>query len=156
MVEEEPLGTGGAIKFASSDLKEPFMVLNGDVIGNVNIKDFHAHWDTMRADNTQGAIVVAEVGDARDFGLMKLEGNHVVRFSEKPKDFRPGFINAGIYIFSPSVFDRDLGKSFSLENDVFPRLADDRMLLYFLHKGTWTDLGTEDRLKKARDAGNDN
>ena len=41
IVEPEPLGTGGAIKFASRDISEPFMVLNGDILSDINFSGLY-------------------------------------------------------------------------------------------------------------------
>ncbi len=145
VVEEEPLGTGGALKFASRDVEDPFMAINGDVITDLDLKNFVNHYQQRK--ETPNTIVVYEVEDARDFGLLKLEGDNILKFQEKPKDERAGFINAGFYILDPSVLRGYPGKRFSIENDIFPDLAREGKLGYFLHRGFWTDAGTEERLK---------
>lgn len=146
IVEQKLLGTGGAIKFASRDLKEPFMALNGDILADINLKEFLEHHKRIPEGNF---ISVYEVEDARDFGLLKLEGNQILKFSEKPKEERTGFINAGFYILHPRVFKEFPQDSFSVETEIFPALARENKLFYYLHKGFWTDLGTETRLAQA-------
>lgn len=149
VVESRPLGTGGALRFASRDLDEPFMALNGDVVGDMDIGGFLNYWNTLETRGGRNAILVSEVGDARDFGLLKLEGEYILRFSEKPREERSGFINAGLYILEPEALRSTALETFSIENDVFPRLALEGRLYYFLHRGAWTDLGTEERLRRA-------
>lgn len=146
VVEEEPLGTGGALKFASQDLEYPFMALNGDVITDLDLKAFIARYKKLK--EVQNMIAVYEAEDARDFGLLKLEGDFILSFLEKPKDQRTGFINLGFYILDSRTLQEYPEKSFSIENDIFPNLARSKKLGYFLHRGYWTDAGTEERLRK--------
>lgn len=94
-------------------------------------------------------IAVYEAEDARDFGLLKLEGERILKFHEKPKDDRTGFINAGFYILHPDALHAHPEERFSIEHDIFPFLARDGKLGYFLHRGYWTDAGTEERLRLA-------
>jgi len=147
VIEEELLGTGGALKFASQDLEEPFMALNGDVISDMDFKGFLDHYNKL--EEIPHMIAVYEAEDARDFGLLKLEGERVLKFHEKPSEERAGFINAGFYILHPDALRAHPEKRFSIEHDIFPFLARDGKLGYFLHRGYWTDAGTEERLRLA-------
>ncbi len=150
VVEKEPLGTGGALKFASRDLTGPFIALNGDVITDINVKEFLDGYE--RLPHIPHSVAVYETDDARDYGLVKLEGDHILRFQEKPKERRSGFINAGFYILHPEALHRHPQNAFSVEYDIFPSLARNRKLGYFIHRGRWTDAGTEERLRLANDA----
>lgn len=151
VVETEPLGTGGALKRASQDLEEPFMALNGDIVGDMDLGRMLKRWEKVKDRKNPNMILVSDVEDAKDFGLLKLEGDTILRFFEKPSESRTGFINAGIYILSPESLRQYPEVAFSIENDIFPRLAERGNLYHFLHTGDWTDLGTEDRLWEARE-----
>lgn len=146
VVEPEPLGTGGALKFASSDLNEPFLAMNGDIITDFDFRGFHGRYQEL--GTIPNMIAVYETDDARDFGLAKLEGDHILKFQEKPVEKRSGFVNTGFYILDPQALRAHPGKSFSIEHDIFPRLAQARKLGYFIHRGCWTDAGTEERLRR--------
>lgn len=148
VIENKPLGTGGAIKFASHDLKDDFMVLNGDIFANADLKGFiRRHKELKRQKNILGSILAVHVPDARDFGLIKHENGLVSEFLEKPEKKQPGYINAGVYILNKRAFHNVSRETFSIEHDVFPDLAKQGLLGVYLAEGYWTDLGTEERLK---------
>ncbi len=147
VIEPEPLDTGGAIKFASKDLKEPFMVLNGDILSDINFKSFHARFKQRPEENI---MAVHHTPDARSYGIIKKRGGRVAEFLEKPFDPIPGHINAGFYVLSPETLKNIKEKRFSIEKDVFPKIAAQGKLGYYIHKGFWTDAGTEERLKEAK------
>ena len=147
VIEPEPLDTGGAIRFASSDLTEPFMVLNGDILSDVHFKNFSERFKKRSEENI---IAVYHTPDARSYGIIKKNRSRVVEFLEKPEKAMPGHINAGFYILHPKIFKNIREKKFSIEKNIFPQLAAQGKLGYYIHKGFWTDAGTEERLKEAR------
>ena len=155
IIESEPLGTGGAIKFASKDLKEDFMILNGDILTDINFSEFLKFHKNVPQTNS---LTVWHCQDARPYGLIDLlasgwstVGRKVIKFHEKPKELISGYINAGFYILSPNIFKNTKKISFSIEKDIFPKLAENGQLAAYIHKGFWTDVGTEKRLKEVRD-----
>ena len=146
VVEGEPLGTGGAIKYAAEDTKEPFMVLNGDVLADFNFN--HA----VAAGKNTNVIMGRHLPDARDMGLLEInhDSGSITAFLEKPTHSRPGIINAGVYVLHPNIFEKT-PKAFSIENQIFPALAQKGELLHVPHEGRyWFECGTEDRLKIVR------
>ncbi|MFY9457348.1 MAG: NDP-sugar synthase [Candidatus Spechtbacterales bacterium] len=147
VIEREPLDTGGAIKFASKDLGEPFLALNGDILSDINFKNFYARFQKRPEENI---MAVHHTPDARSYGIIKKRGGRVVEFLEKPSDKVPGHINAGFYILRPTIFENMKEKRFSMEKDIFPHLAARGKLGYYIHRGFWTDAGTEQRLAEAR------
>lgn len=148
VIEREPLDTGGAIKFASKDLKEPFMVLNGDILNDMNFSGFYRKF---RRTSQENIMAVFHISDASSYGIIKRENGRIAEFLEKPLEKRQGYINAGFYILSPRVFDGVKKKRFSIEKDVFPSLAASGNLSCYTHRGFWTDAGTEERLEEVRE-----
>ena len=146
VIEPEPLGTGGAIKFASKDLKEEFMVLNGDNLMDINLAEFVQF-------HKQHSLVNSMIGwfcmDARGWGLIKNKGVKVLEFKEKPKRKCQGLINAGVYILSPEIFNSVKTKNFSVEYDIFPNLVKQEHLAVFAHQGKWMGVNTEKDIKIA-------
>lgn len=142
VVEPEPLGTGGGIKYATRDWHEPFLVLNGDILSDLDVAMFAA----SRPD----AIGCAYQEDARGFGLVDIEEGVVRAFHEKPTEPSAGYINAGYYLLAPEAVQSIAADRFMIETEVFPRLAADGALTAFIHNGYWIDVGTEDRFWKAQ------
>lgn len=145
VVESEPLGTGGAARFASRDLAGPFMVLNGDTFGYFDFR-------SIRAAHEPGFAVMAThwKDDARDFGLLGVRDGFIREYLEKPKEPVGGYINAGCYMLHPNHFAGTPKGFFMLEQEVFPRLAREGLLKAHSHEGFWEDLGTEARLERIR------
>lgn len=120
VIEEEPLGTAGAIKYArSSFLKESaFVVANGDIITNFDL-------GKLVAANKQVATI--SLTPLRStYGIVDSDGTRVLGFREKPI-IKDNWLNAGIYAMSTKIFDY-LPDSGSLESIVFPKLAAEGLL----------------------------
>ncbi|MFN3301916.1 MAG: NDP-sugar synthase [Patescibacteria group bacterium] len=147
IIEKEPLLTGGAIKFASRDLKEPFMVIFGDILADINLKKFLDFFHKKK----KNIITLYKVKDATSYGLAKIrKDGRVKEFLEKPQKKMAGYINANFSIFYPEVFKKIKKKKFLVETEVYPQLAKKGELYAYIHRGKWIDIGTEERLKFAR------
>ena len=151
-VEESPLGTGGAIWNAKSYIKSSeFMVVNGDTFCNVEIKK----GITLIEDkNAIMAMAMLKKDNASRYGRLTVnETNKIIAFEEKSKIKKSGFINAGTYIMSKALFTiySPTKPSFSLENDVFPILCQDKRGVYGveIEPESFIDMGTKDSYKKA-------
>lgn len=141
VVEPIALGTGGGIRFAGKDLDEPFLVVNGDILSDINVREF--------VSAQPHAIVGAYQKDARPYGLLDIQNKKVAAFQEKPTEECGGYINAGFYFLHPDVFSGITSESFMIEKEIFPQLAESGKLNVFTHDGYWIDCGTEERLKQA-------
>jgi NDP-sugar pyrophosphorylase family protein len=146
VIEPEPLGTGGAIKFASKDLKEELMVLNGDNLMDINLAKFVQFHKEHPLSNS---IIGWFCEDARGWGLIKNKGIKISEFKEKPKRKCQGLINAGVYILSPEIFKSVKTKNFSIEYDIFPNLVKQEQLAVFVHRDKWMGVNTEEDVKIA-------
>lgn len=147
VVENEPLGTGGGVKLAIEGISGPFLVLNGDTIADF---DFSSITRFHRPDTA--SVVSYFVEDARDFGLLRLEGESVREFLEKSSQPQSGHINAGCYILYPEHFADTPSGHFMLERELLPRLARQGLMRTFVHNGFWEDAGTEERLRRLRNS----
>jgi mannose-1-phosphate guanylyltransferase len=143
--EPQPLGTGGALKFAESLLDERFLMLNGDVLTDLDLSAQLALHDMRGA---QATLALTPVEDPSAYGLVRtLEDGAVTQFVEKPApdqiDTRN--ISAGIYVLERSVLDLlEPEQPASIERDVFPRLVGDGLYAY-VGDGYWLDIGTPER-----------
>ncbi len=97
VVEEEALGTGGAIRYALPHLEERFFALNGDVLADL---DLSALWKQHVETNARATLGLYRVEDSSSYGLVDIdERGRVLRFSEKDPDRTgSGLINAGTYV----------------------------------------------------------
>ncbi|UXD21096.1 nucleotidyltransferase [Ignicoccus pacificus DSM 13166] len=119
VVEDEPLGTGGAIKNTESVLRneDKFVVLNGDILTNLNVRKV---CEALEGDLV-GTIALVPLPSPYGIVLFDKESGLIKEFKEKPRipDY---FINAGIYCFTNKIFDY-LPKSGNIEKVTFPELA---------------------------------
>jgi NDP-sugar pyrophosphorylase family protein len=136
-VEEEPLGRGGGFRLAMSTFKtdEPVVGCNGDNITNVNLRDLVA------AHRQSGAMATAVLTPLQSpYGIVDLDReNRVVAFREKPE--LPYWLNAGIYVFDPSVRDL-LPERGDHEDTTFPALVAQRQLLGYPTHAFWRTADT--------------
>ena len=143
-VEKEPLGTGGAIRNAADLLgrDESIVIFNGDVLSSHNLRgqiDFH---DKNSADVT---LHLTQVDDARAYGCVPMDSNgRVTAFLEKMENPPTNKINAGCYVFSPSVIDEIAPNTVvSIERETFPHLVSSGKKVFgYLDQSYWLDIGT--------------
>ena len=149
LVEDEPLGTGGAIRNAAAGLSggpdDPVLVFNGDVLSGLDIAGLVARHREADADVT---LYLTRVADPRPFGLVPTDGEgRVTAFLEKPQtpqEIVTDQINAGCYVFRRSVIDAiPTGRPVSVERETFPGLlASGATVLGVVDEAYWLDLGT--------------
>jgi mannose-1-phosphate guanylyltransferase len=155
-VEKEPLGTGGAIRNAAEliDLEaakaahEEFVIFNGDVLSHHSIA---AQLDFHRKHQADVTLHLISVEDARAFGCVPTDKDgRVTAFLEKMDNPVTNAINAGCYIFSPTVIaDIPLGKVVSVERETFPNLVSSgRPVFGYNEQSYWLDIGTPAALFK--------
>jgi NDP-sugar pyrophosphorylase family protein len=123
-VEDEPLGTAGAIANCQDKLENgSFYVFNGDVLSDVDLSALAA---SHVARGGMGTIFLTPVEDPRRYGLVELrEDGAIASFLEKPGEWEgTALINAGVYVLEPEVLEMiPRGRLFSIERGVFPKLA---------------------------------
>jgi mannose-1-phosphate guanylyltransferase len=143
--EPEPMGTGGAVKFAESLLDERFLMLNGDVLTDLDLTEQLEQHEQTGAVAT---LALTPVEDPSAYGLVRTASDcAVTAFVEKPSadQVDTNRINAGAYVLERRVLDLlEAGRPASIERDVFPRLVGDGLYGY-LAEGYWLDIGTPER-----------
>jgi D-glycero-alpha-D-manno-heptose 1-phosphate guanylyltransferase len=146
-VEEVPLGTGGAICLAASLCKTTeVFVLNGDSYVDL---DFAAMRGAHRACRAQLSICAVTVPEAGRYGCVQIEADRIVGFSEKGTA-GPGLINAGVYLFAPSlVVNANLPKAFSVERDFLMARLHQLSPLAFVVDGLFIDIGVPEDYARA-------
>lgn len=148
--EPNPLGTGGALRFAGEMLDERFLMLNGDVLTDI---DLAAQLDQHEQTGARATIALASVEDPSAYGLVRRGADHsVTEFLEKPSpdEIDTNLVNAGAYVLERSILD-DMpppGTNISIERDVFPTLVGCGLYGYAA-QGYWLDIGTPERYLQA-------
>ena len=141
--EPEPLGTGGATKFAEEHITGTFITMNSDVVTDLALEDILAF---HRQKGANGTISLWPVENVHEFGVVSLDDNgRIDEFVEKPKpeDAPSNLINAGAYIMERHVLDMiPPGCFVSLEQEIFPKIIKTPQGFYgFNHGNYWVDVG---------------
>jgi mannose-1-phosphate guanylyltransferase len=144
--EPEPLGTGGALKYAEEMLDERFLMLNGDVLTDI---DLTAQLRQHEQTGARVTLALFGVEDPSAYGLVtRHEDASVKAFVEKPRpdEIETSLISAGAYVIEREVLDRmaPAGGRISIERDLFPELVGHGLYGYEA-SGYWLDIGTPDR-----------
>jgi mannose-1-phosphate guanylyltransferase len=144
-VEDAPLDTAGAIRFAAgvAGIDDTFLVVNGDVLTDLDVTALIAFHRDRGAEAT---VALTPVDDPSAFGVVPTdEDGRVVAFIEKPPpgDAPTNLINAGTYVLEPSVLARiPAGRRVSIERETFPALVADGRLYALGSAAAWVDAGT--------------
>ncbi|WP_306215184.1 mannose-1-phosphate guanylyltransferase [Actinoplanes sp. RD1] len=143
-VEDEPLGTGGAVRNAANHLRGagPVVILNGDVLGGL---DLGALLDRHRRYDADVTLHLRRVPDPAAYGVVTTGPDGAVRaFEEKTERPPTDQVNAGTYVFSRAALDEiPAGRVVSLERETFPALIGAGRRVQSLHdEAYWLDIGT--------------
>jgi mannose-1-phosphate guanylyltransferase len=144
--EEEPLGTGGAIRNAARGLRggpdDPVVIFNGDVLSG---HDIAAQLDMHSKADAAVTLHLVEVPDPARFGCVPLDpAGRVTAFLEKTPNPVTNRINAGCYVFRRSVIDEiPPNRVVSVERETFPAfIARGQVLMGFVDTAYWLVVGT--------------
>lgn len=146
--EPAPLDTAGGARSAVDRVDGPFLVLNGDILTDVDVRAVAEAHERAGADAT---LVLTRVDDTSSFGVCVRDGTRITRFVEKPAPGTlPGqdTVNAGTYVLEPEALARFPEGRLSFERTVFPGILDDGGHIEgVVWDGVWADLGTPDRYR---------
>ena len=129
--------TGGRVKRLESWMRdETFMMTYGDGVSDVNLQDL------LRFHKSQGKLAtVTAVRPPARFGAMMIEGDMVLRFTEK-SPVAEGWINGGFFVFEPGIFRYISGDNAGLEAEALEQLAADGELAAYKYPGFWQSMDT--------------
>jgi dTDP-glucose pyrophosphorylase len=144
--EDQPLGTGGAVGLLPERPTLPFVVMNGDLLTTINFEslvDFHQE---HRADLT---LCVRRYSHQIPYGVAEIRGGEVMSIVEKPN--HECFISGGIYVLSPSVFDRlTPQRRIDMPELMRELIAEKQRVTAFPVTEYWIDIGRIEDLERAR------
>lgn len=151
-VEDEPLGTAGSVKQVENLLTEPFLIISGDALTDLNLSNIISFHQENRAVST---ITLVRVDNPLEFGVVIVdEEGRVRRFLEKPGwgEVFSDTVNTGIYVIDPSVFKlMQPNKVYDWSKDIFPALlAKEDRLFGYVANGYWCDIGNLQQYRQAQ------
>jgi mannose-1-phosphate guanylyltransferase/phosphomannomutase len=142
-VEETPLGTAGSVKNAERYLDEPFLIISGDAVTDINLQEVIAFHQEKGAEAT---LTLYRVPNPLEYGVIITDPDgKITQFLEKPSwgEVISDTVNTGIYVLEPAVLDLiEEGVPTDWSKDVFPKLLESGQPLYgYVAGGNWTDVG---------------
>jgi len=144
--ETMPLGTAGPLKLLKNEFKEPFLVINGDILTNLDFRKLKEYHMDNSADLT---LVAKELKTPLHYGVVKSRGKSVLGLEEKP--VIESEINAGIYFLSPSVIKFIPENKLYNMTDLIRRLIKERRkVVKYVLKDYWLDIGQIEDYRKAQ------
>ncbi|NTU73325.1 NTP transferase domain-containing protein, partial [Candidatus Roizmanbacteria bacterium] len=149
-IENEPLGTGGALVESLKQVSDSkVLLLNGDSFFNVDVKRLYQHHKSHGFDVT---LALKEMYDFDRYGTVTFEKNKVICFEEKVYK-KVGYINGGVYALNSSLLaDIAHSKTFSFETDILQKYVSKLNVGAFVDNGYFIDIGIpEDYLKVQQD-----
>jgi len=150
-VENEPLGTGGAIAysftFAAGD---QVFVLNGDTLFPAVLKELE---DIHFSKNASLTIVLRYLSDLSRFGsVITDKENRITAFAEKRQNAGSGYINGGIYLINKNLFSRnDISGKFSFEKDVMEKYLSTEKFYAIPSDAYFIDIGVPEDYARAQE-----
>lgn len=147
VIEDQPLGTGGAIRLAMGSCRSNHVfVFNGDTYLDLEVAEVEQQWQR----NQLPLIVGREVPDTTRYGRLTVTGDKVCGFSEKGTA-GAGLINAGCYILNAGQLDKfPLNVAFSLEADYLAQAVQKIPFDLFVTQGKFIDIGVPDDYQRAQ------
>ncbi len=148
-IEEEPLGTGGAVKLACNMATEKnVLILNGDTLFKIEIDKLTAFHDTHSADCT---LALKPMQDFDRYGVVNLNNdNSIASFKEK-QYYKSGLINGGVYALNVAGFlQQELPQKFSFEKDYLEQYFEKRKMYGVVQDVYFIDIGIPEDFERAQ------
>lgn len=147
-IEEQPLGTGGAICYALQQVvgDEPVFVLNGDTFVPL---DYDAMYAQHLASEAHLSMALREISDCSRYGHVTVEQGQITSFQEKGMS-GPGYINAGVYLLQKKLFkDYQFSQAFSFEKDFLLEQGSQLKIPAFFAQDYFIDIGIPEDYARA-------
>jgi D-glycero-D-manno-heptose 1,7-bisphosphate phosphatase len=144
LCEPEPLGTGGALRFALPHLEERFLLANGDSFFDINLR-------ALPLTPPEGGMAMALRNVPGDrYGRVRLKNGQVLSF-HAPEEATDGPINGGVYVLSRDVTEAIPPGKISLESEIFPTMAAVGRIRGEVFDGYFIDIGVPADFERAQE-----
>ncbi|HBV88701.1 MAG TPA: nucleoside-diphosphate-sugar pyrophosphorylase [Desulfosporosinus sp.] len=144
--ENIPLGTAGPLKIVD-DLKDDFLVVNGDELTTIDFRALYEHHIAMQADMT---VAVHKKAVHSAFGVLEVKGGQVIAYSEKPT--LNYWASMGIYVINKRVLSLiPDNERYDMPDLVQTLLSQQAQVVSYESEDLWFDIGTPSDLEKAKE-----
>jgi D-glycero-alpha-D-manno-heptose 1-phosphate guanylyltransferase len=150
VIEEEPLGTGGAIQLAIQKASsENIVIANGDTLFGIKLNELAA---LHKAHNAECTLALKPMQDFDRYGVVETdEKGKIISFKEK-QFYQHGLINGGVYLLNKKKFlNRSLPEKFSFEKDYLEKFCGEGKFFGSIQDQYFIDIGIPEDYQKAQD-----
>lgn len=149
VIEDEPLGTGGAIKLACKKAKdENVIALNGDSLFKVNLKELmHFHLEKK----SRCTLALKPMQDFERYGSVEIDAVQKINSFKEKQFITKGCINGGVYAIEVASFlQKSLEDKFSMEQDYLEKFSGEGNFYGFVQEGYFIDIGIPEDFVRAQ------
>lgn len=148
-VEDEPLGTGGAIALASKHADgRDLLVVNGDTFFSIDLKAFHAFFSSRRAAL---GMALKRMQSFDRYGTVKLARDGRIAGFEEKRSCAEGLINGGVYLLDAALLQRYSGpSSYSFEREILERMYKQEAFYGAEFDAYFVDIGVPEDYEKSK------
>jgi len=144
--ETVPLGTAGPLKLLEEELTEPFLVVNGDILTDLDFKEFYSFF---QKSSYEILVATTVVHLPTNYGVVSRKGSQVLKIEEKPN--LEAEVVAGIYCLSPAVLEKiPAGRNFDMPQLLQLASQKESLGAYPL-ESYWLDIGHLEHYEKAKE-----
>ena len=149
VVEEEPLGTGGAIKNAMADARSPYpLILNGDTLFEVSLEEMERHIASLLPEC---ALCLKPMQQFDRYGAVEMDSGLVIHSFREKRFYESGLINGGVYALDRKRFTpRNLPDIFSFEKDYLEHFCREGSFTGLVQDRYFIDIGIPEDYKRAQ------
>ena len=148
--EKDLLGTAGGVKNNKGFLNETFCIVSGDALTNIDLSKMYAFHKEKKA---LASLALKSIDDVSQYGVVVADQeSKIIAFQEKPdkKDALSNWVNTGIYILEPEIFDYIPKGFYDFGKNLFPKLVElNERIFGFNTDDYWCDVGNIDVYKQA-------
>ena len=144
VIEKKRMGTAGALSLLNEKPLEPFFVMNGDLLTNL---DFDKMLDFHNDHRSLATMCVREHITEVPYGVVTQDKGNIISVEEKP--IRSFFLNAGIYILDPDCFNFIPNKFYDMPSLFQKMISKNKKVISFPLQEYWLDIGRFADLEKA-------
>ena len=149
--QEKQLGTADAVGSVEGMVNESFLVVNGDIIVS------SSHIKKLIGCRYDAVLTARHVDNPREYGVLEVQDERVLRIIEKPKNPPTNLANAGIYVFPLSIFDAihrtplSVRKEYEITDSLQMLIDEGKDVGFLALSGKWMDIGKPWELLEANE-----
>ena len=147
VLEKQRMGTAGALSLLKEKPTEPFFVMNGDLLTNINFEHLDSYHN---ANKSIGTMCVREYDFQVPYGVVNIKDSKILSIEEKPT--HKFFVSAGIYMLSPEILEHIPQNEFYDMPTLFEKIiSENKNIISFPLREYWLDIGRLEEYKKANE-----